>query len=437
MSHAATKWAIEQRGLKAAAKIVLWHLCDRYHPDMGCFPSQARLAEDCEMSRSALNDNLNQLERAGLIAREQRVDPRTRQQKSTIYRFAFEPGFTPVAAENPCPEIGHGCDSEAVSGNQAEPCPENGNSRVRNPDTNLVREPVREPVTEREGASARAEGARGETAEPAEDDERQLLKRVKAMETGRGGKSWPGCEGSSTNWAVSQFAKLTAEERKQAEARRDAYLALCEAKKIRPVALGVYFRDRKFEGVTEATREARAAAKIKIAPLGPVWAGMKALALAAGPERISIPDNIQAEVRDAYEAMKRTSGAAAMRYLLNKGLREVDGQLIFPADFREQEIARRVRSHGYPEVNRLHDAGDQLVCEAKYAALAELCEAVPEGSDLYRAWRATYEAEGWPWKDCCVGKPGQRIAYFPKGGPEGFEAWVNAAKAAVDGGGAC
>ena len=52
MSHAATNWAIQQRGLKPTTKIVLWHLCDRFNPDYGCFPSQDRLAHDCEISRS-------------------------------------------------------------------------------------------------------------------------------------------------------------------------------------------------------------------------------------------------------------------------------------------------------------------------------------------------------------------------------------------------
>ena len=50
MSHAATNWAILQRGLKPATKIVLWHLCDRHNPDFGCFTTQVRLAEDAEMS---------------------------------------------------------------------------------------------------------------------------------------------------------------------------------------------------------------------------------------------------------------------------------------------------------------------------------------------------------------------------------------------------
>lgn len=36
-----------------------------------------------------------------------------------------------------------------------DPCPENGQTRVRNPDTNLVREPLRKPVKEEEDTAAR------------------------------------------------------------------------------------------------------------------------------------------------------------------------------------------------------------------------------------------------------------------------------------------
>jgi FKBP-type peptidyl-prolyl cis-trans isomerase len=62
MSHKATVWAIQQRGLKPATKIVLWFLCDRHNPDFGCFPTQARLADDAEMSISALNEHLAKLQ---------------------------------------------------------------------------------------------------------------------------------------------------------------------------------------------------------------------------------------------------------------------------------------------------------------------------------------------------------------------------------------
>jgi hypothetical protein len=185
MSHEATNWAIKQRGLKPTTKIVLWHLCDRFNPDYGCFPSQDRLAHDCEISRSTLNDHIGQLEAAGLLRRVPRIDPATKRQLPTRYILCFEPGFTPaevvpcpeighgdsVLRENPavagvcgadtlpepdpCPNSGHGIDAQAVSGFCPEPCPENGQSRVRNSDTNLVREPLSKPVKEEEDAQAR------------------------------------------------------------------------------------------------------------------------------------------------------------------------------------------------------------------------------------------------------------------------------------------
>ena len=185
MSHAATNWAIQRRGLKPTTKIVLWHLCDRFNPDYGCFPSQARLAHDCEISRSTLNDHLGQLEAAGLLRRVPRIHPVTKRQMPTRYILGFEPGFTPhdpnpcpetghgaypfdgtvsgdqdsceelADEQDPCPKTGHGIEEGPVSEFNPDPCPENGQSRVRNPDTNLVREPLREPVKEEEDARGR------------------------------------------------------------------------------------------------------------------------------------------------------------------------------------------------------------------------------------------------------------------------------------------
>jgi hypothetical protein len=140
MSHSATNWAIKQKGLKPATKIVLWHLCDRYHPDNGCFPMQKTLAEDCEMSRSALNHHLDILEARGLIRREQTIDDTSKKQRPTRYFFPFDEAERTVSGNETRTE-------RTVSGKRAKPCPENAQSRVRNPDTlNSVREPVREPV---------------------------------------------------------------------------------------------------------------------------------------------------------------------------------------------------------------------------------------------------------------------------------------------------
>ncbi|APE43400.1 hypothetical protein BOO69_08210 [Sulfitobacter alexandrii] len=170
MSHKATNWAIEQRGLRPATKLVLWHLCDRHHPDNGCFPSQETLAHDCEMSRSSVNEHLKLLEDAGLIRRIQRSDRKNRRRISTLYLFAFdfpdgdarpdaekpdpapsndsgEAGETDDPAGKPCPDSGHG----AVSEKPRKPCPEIGKSHVQNLDTNPVREPLKNPRARADG----------------------------------------------------------------------------------------------------------------------------------------------------------------------------------------------------------------------------------------------------------------------------------------------
>jgi hypothetical protein len=196
MSHAATNWAIQRRGLKPTTKIVLWHLCDRFNPDYGCFPSQGRLAHDCEISRATLNRHLGDLETRGLIQRIRMIDSRTGQQRPTRYLLSFKKGFPPSgsgdlqaegAGDNPpfdpegslprCPDLRHGSSAENASCDNglaleampesclnlghgpvshfgAIPCLKNGDSRVSKRDTNLVREPLSKPVKEEEDAQA-------------------------------------------------------------------------------------------------------------------------------------------------------------------------------------------------------------------------------------------------------------------------------------------
>lgn len=169
MSHRATNWAIQQRGLKPATRIVLWLLADRHNPDYGCFPSQALLAHDAEMSRSSVNNHLKKLEEVGLIRRVRRKDPETQEQLSTRYILAFEDAFTQDADE-PCPKSGQG----SVSKNDPDPCPKNGQSRVQNLDTN----PVREPLKNLARARAR-EGSRALTRNVDDGELREFAKWIK------------------------------------------------------------------------------------------------------------------------------------------------------------------------------------------------------------------------------------------------------------------
>lgn len=237
MSHDATNWAIKQRGLKPATKIVLWQLCDRFHPDNGCFPSQEMLAEDCEMSRSALNQHLDALAAAGLVARERRHDDGHRR-RSTRYRFAFEADFVP----EPCPESGQG----SMSGKDPEPCPENGESHVRIPDTNLVREPVREP--ERERCAREASGSEPPDAAPpaAGGEADSFLALAKAYPTGFA---------DDLDKARRAYDRLPATEREAALAKLPEFLGSLEGKtRKHPPALGSYLADRRWTLLHDAPK---------------------------------------------------------------------------------------------------------------------------------------------------------------------------------------
>ena len=134
MSHNATNWAIQQRGLKPATKIVLWHLCDRHNPDMGCFPSLGRLAEDCEMSRRSVQDHLRILVEKGLV-KVSKMARRKGQLPLNSYILGFE--F----------DLGQNLPKEGVTFGKSA-CSPLANPRThlgQNLPTNLIKEPVTEP----------------------------------------------------------------------------------------------------------------------------------------------------------------------------------------------------------------------------------------------------------------------------------------------------
>ena len=129
MSHDATNWAIKQKGLKPATKIVLWQLADRHHPDNGCFPSIATLAEDCEMSERSVHTHIKELERLGLIE----IDKETR--KSACGKFRSNNYILRV---NSAPSA-----NSAVGKSTSKPSANLRSDRLQNLPTNPVREPVK------------------------------------------------------------------------------------------------------------------------------------------------------------------------------------------------------------------------------------------------------------------------------------------------------
>ncbi|PWE58362.1 hypothetical protein DEM27_00085 [Metarhizobium album] len=373
MSHDATNWAIKQRGLKPAVKIVLWNLCDRFHPDHGCFPSQETLSDDCEMPRSTLNVYLNELENIGLIRREQRRERGSKRQESTRYRFAFEDGFERKTCEKPSPETGHGND-EAESRNQGEPCPENGESRVQNLDSNPVKEPVIEPVRERE-------------RERDDEDRKKIERDFWGLV-----KDWPGFAGMPKEPAKAPFMRLTADERRMAIERFPAWIAMLKAQKKSHVpAPSTYLQQRLFLDVPDRAADP-AAPQLHNAfskPWMALWLSELCKPMATA---FPAPSGFQRmEMRDAERA-------------------------------KAIELERRTK-YGWPKAAGMAAEPRPATVPSRIAALAEGFERAHRDSDRYWQWCEMHRRLGLPW----FADTGHEWFFFPAGDPESAMANFRAA----------
>lgn len=131
MSHDATNWAIKQRNIRPSAKLVLWQLCDRYHPDHGCFPSLETLAHDSDMSRRSVQDQIAYLVKEGLLAVAKRPRKCGKLPRNS-YHFPFEACFAEVQ-QNQEVDLGKSCLGQNL------PWANQRGSLGQNLPTNLVR----------------------------------------------------------------------------------------------------------------------------------------------------------------------------------------------------------------------------------------------------------------------------------------------------------
>lgn len=159
MSHEATNWAIKQRGLKPAAKVVLWHLCDRFHPDHGCFPSKETLAYDCEMSVRSVFNQIEILEEAGLLRVELHAGNRA-SGKFSSNRYIL--GCDPLFAQSPASPSAKSADGK----NECPPSANSGSHRGQNLPTNTVSEPVSEQQRRGREAGAGEDGDSLDASDP-------------------------------------------------------------------------------------------------------------------------------------------------------------------------------------------------------------------------------------------------------------------------------
>ncbi len=388
----------------------------------GIWPTVGLLAQQTELSERTVQRILSDFVSEGLLIVVRKGG--SKPGEATRYDFNMA-AIAKLRSSKSVADGCHGVTHDTVS--PVTPTTERGDTDDADGchrDTQTVIEPPIEP-SEREGARE------GDLKD--QDDPAKFAQRVKALEMGRANNPWPGAIASSTAWALQQFEKLTPEERRMAEERRDAYLAECKAQKVKNVALGVYLRDKKFLDVVPSAVKAQAAtAAIGVAPFGPVWAGIRALALIDGPEPVEVPLDVRERIGQSFETLRRVNEARAVDYLHRKGIQlGADGRLIFPHDFDQAEHRRRVMETGFPRVNDLHSRAkgrERSTAEARFDALAPLCEPVPVGSELFERWRAHHQEAGWPF----LPDPGSMpVVYFPKGGPEGLHQFEIAARAAL------
>ncbi|WP_265518953.1 hypothetical protein [Nitratireductor luteus] len=239
-------------------------------------------------------------------------------------------------------------------------------------------DPSLDPSVERE---ARASGREAGQPEDPKAVERAFWQVV---------KDWPGFAGMPKEPAKRAWMALSPEDRADAAAKRDAWLALLKAqRKSHTPAPSTYFGERLWRDVPEPEEEKPVALEAK--PFGPLWQAVRVKQLLLGP---TVP---------------QTALTAFQRHMVEKG--EWD-----EAQLRLESQAKT----GFPVVNAIHDKAAHrqgISVSPALQPLADLMEAVPVGSDVFEAWRRHHERHGWPW----IPDPGgMRVVYFPRGGPAGL-----------------
>jgi hypothetical protein len=107
VSIQAVAWALAQ-SLPSTKKLVLIVLADIANADGVCWPSQAKVADVCGLTRSCVNKHLGELEKAGLIARERRYRE-DGSETSCVYRLSMvSTGKTPPVSRIDTPVVQEG-----------------------------------------------------------------------------------------------------------------------------------------------------------------------------------------------------------------------------------------------------------------------------------------------------------------------------------------
>ncbi len=203
---------------------------------------------------------------------------------------------------------------------------------------------------------------------------------------------WPGWDSSSPGWIERMFAKLTIEDRREAEAGRDALLAKARRNGKKPMPIGVYLRDKAWVLLSEADRK---------------WARELAERKEGGKAGAPKPEGWAPAYGPAH-------AAALFRILLdgpqNPGAAPENGMW----------LANHIRLawprlFAFRQATAIH-GGMVLTGDG-----AEMMEFVPADGDVMAAWHDEFRRRGWPELNVLNGMRGH---YMPRGGPDGLDAFA-------------
>lgn len=382
------------------------------HIDKGgwCTRSQVKLAKEMGIARSTVQASLTRLCKIGVVQkRENTTDDGRDCSHDWRVLLDVEPEDLPgwkapendgldedeTPADIPAPPA-------AISAPPADPMdrhplPTHGPAPYKN-------DPLITTLQERERESASADADVREEKDVGKPDPKTVpetadfQKRVLWFCNGKGfgAGPWPDWDTSSPGWIGRQFAKLSEDDRQHAERWRDAYLRDIATRKRKPVPVGVFLKDRMWEGLDpelllRASRAAAQGAKPAEHALpdgwakarGPVWAAALFDVLLSGPDQPEYaPENGMWLAGTERRAWPRFSG-----------------------------------------LKQMADMGRGFVAPARLGGMKEAMEFVPIDSDVWKAWEVEFKARAWPdWPR----HDGMRGMYFPKGGPEGLATFEQA-----------
>lgn len=408
MSEASRAWswrhAFSSSSLPATTKHVL-HTLGMFMNELGegCYPSVADICRYSGLDKKTVLKHLATARDAGWIAVSQHG---YRGQKWKRQEYAARWPERDLTAS--CPPQGGGTPPPPSAGSDVVESASQGGGiegskvveQVHQDKTSPVTTPDTSPAEREARATEREEGQSG-TLSPADIPGRaDFQKRVMRFCSGRGfiagpWKDWD--TGAAPDWIAGKFAKLTPEERVEAERWRDAYLLDMADRKKDPVMVGNFLAGKMWEALDPAILER--AEKRKQAQLG--------------SEEQAKPDG--------WAPMLGPVGMARLFALLIAGQQEGDPQ---PGALWLEAHLRR----DWPAVHQwkqLHQSKGGIVFGERWHALKDAMEPVPRDSDALSDWRAAFAERGWPW---IAVFDRLDVVFCPKGGPAGLDEFEAAVK---------